>query len=293
MPRRAPLVYASLTVLWALSFVAIKGVVGAFGWALAVSLTCVLVGATVGVVAVVRGHHFDLRLRWSRMFVMGLGLAVHLTGLTIAVDRLGIALGAAAVATVPLFSTVIGQMWGVERITLSAAVGLVVGFVGSVLLLLFPSGGISWSFIAGMFAGLLSGVAGAMSARYAVVRMSRTGSAELVSVSLLIAGVLTAPLALAFPGPATVGPLEWAGLLLLAVVLGGIGYSLDAKLREREGIRFASSARSGATIAAVLIGVLILGETLSAGQVVGVLLLILGCVLVIGLVPAAVAARRR
>jgi len=86
---------------------------------------------------------------------MGAGIAVQMIGLTIAVAHLGTALAAAAVGTVPLFAAVIGQMWGLERITGTVAAGLVTGFVGIVVVVLFPAGGISWDFIIGMFAGLL------------------------------------------------------------------------------------------------------------------------------------------
>lgn len=278
--------YAGLTLLWGVSFLMIKAVVSGFGWAPAVALSCLLIGVTIAVLAVLTGSHLDFRLRWRRMLLLGAGLAVQLIGLAVSVDRLGTAIAAAAVGTVPLFMTVIGQMWGLERITGRVTGGLMAGFVGIMLVLLFPAGGISWDFIVGMFAGLLSAIAGAMSSRYAVARMPGTGRAELLSAAFLIAGCLTAPLALLFPGSGHAGPLEWLGLLILGVVLGGVGYTLEMGLRASAGPQFATSAQSGATIVAVLLGVVFLREALSAGQLVGVLLLIGGCGLVIGLGPA-------
>ena len=293
MQRMASPAYVGLTLLWGLSFLLIKAFVGGFGWAAAVALSSILVGATVAVLAVITGRRLDFRLRWRRMLLLGAGLAVQLIGLTVAVDRLGTAVAAAAVGTVPLFSAVIGQMWGQDRITGRAAAGLVTGFLGIMLVLLFPAGGISWDFIVGMFAGLLSAIAGAMSSRYAIARLSATGPAELVSAAFLIAGILTAPLALLFPGPGGAGPGEWVGLILLGVVLGGFGYSLELGLRESAGAPFAGSARSGATLVAVLCGALFLREALSAGQLIGVLMLLAGCLLVLGLVPAWSALTRR
>ena len=294
MQHRSSPAYVGLTVLWGLSFVLVSAVVDGFGWAPAVSLSCLLIGATVAVLAVLKGATLQYRLRWKRLLLMGVGIAVQLIGLTIAISHLGTALAAAAVGTVPLFTAVIGQMWGLERITGTAAAGLVTGFVGIVVVVLFPAGGISWDFIIGMFAGLLSAIAGAMSSRYAVARLSASGPAELVSATFLVAGVLTAPLALLFPGPGDADPLHWAGLILLGVVLGGVGYTMELGLRESVGAPFASSARSGATIVAVLLGIVFLRETISFGQFVGVLLLLGGCLLVLGVVGArSQPARRR
>ncbi|MGV8907524.1 MAG: DMT family transporter [Propionicimonas sp.] len=286
MQFRSSSAYVGLTLLWGVSFIMVEAVVSGFGWAPAVTLSCLLTGVTIAVLAILTGSRLVFRLRWRRMVLLGAGLAVQLIGLAVAVDRLGTALAAAAVGTVPLFMTVIGQMWGLERITGRVAGGLVTGFVGIMLVLLFPSGGISWDFIVGMFAGLLSAIAGALTSRYAVARISGCGRAELMSAAFLIAGILTAPLALVFPGPGHAGLLDWLCLLLLGVVLGGVGYTLERGLREGAGPQFATSAQSGATIVAVLLGIAVLREALSAGQVIGVLLLIGGCVLVIGLSPA-------
>jgi len=77
-------------------------------------------------------------------------------------------------------------------------------------------------------------------------------------------------------------------------VLGGVGYTMELGLRESVGGPFASSARSGATIVAVFLGIVFLRESISFGQFVGVLLLLGGCLLVLGLVPSrSEPARRR
>ncbi len=293
MPHKSSPAYVGLTVLWGLSFLFVRAVVDGFGWATAVSLSCLLIGATVAVLAVLTGATPRYRLRWRRLLVLGTGMAVQLIGLSISVEHLGTALAAAAVGTVPLFSAVIGQMLGLERITATAAAGLVTGFIGIVVVVLHPVGGISWDFLIGMFAGLGSAIAGAISSRYAAARLSSSGPAEMVSAGFLVAGVLTAPLVVLFPGPGNAGILHWIGLVLLGVVLGGVGYSMELGLRESSGAPFTTSARSGATVVAVLLGIVLLREPISFGQSVGVLMLIGGCLLVLGLVPSRAAATRR
>lgn len=293
MPHRSSPAYVGLTVLWGLSFLLVRAVVDGFGWATAVSLSCLLIGVTVAVVAVLKGATLRYRLRWKRLLLLGFGIAVQLIGLAISVAHLGTALAAAAVGTVPLFAAVIGQMLGLERITASAAAGLASGFIGIAVVVLHPVGGISWDFLIGMFSGLVSALAGAMTSRYAVVRLSSSGTAELVSAGFLVAGVLTVPLALLFPGPDSVDFIHWLGLLLLGVVVGGVGHTIELGLRESSGAPFATSARSWGTIVAVGLGIVFLRESISFGQSVGVLLLIGGCLLVLGLVPSRSATARR
>ena len=57
-----------------------------------------------------------------------------MTGLSFAAPRIGTAMSAIFVGTIPLYSMVIGRLWGTETITRQGAVGLVIGFSGMVVL---------------------------------------------------------------------------------------------------------------------------------------------------------------
>lgn len=282
MRRSISLAYAGLSLLWGVAFLLIREVVTGFGWAATVSLSSLLIGLTIAVLA---RRQFRLPANWQRLLVLCAGLAVQLIGLTLAVERLGTALAAVVVGTVPLFATLVGQVLGVERITGIGAGGLVLGFVGTLLVVMFPAQEISWAFIVGILAGLLSAIGGAFTSAYAATRLRWENRPSLAATSFLVVGLLTLPLAGAFPGAGGTGAVGWAELLLLGVVFGGIGYTLELRLRDRAGAEQVASARSVATILAVLIGALFLREPLSTGQVIGMLFLITGCTLVLGLVP--------
>jgi drug/metabolite transporter (DMT)-like permease len=68
---------------------------------------------------------------------------------------------------------------------------------------------------------------------------------------------------------------------------------MELGLRESVGAPFASSARSGATIVAVFLGIVFLRESISFGQFFGVLLLLGGCLLVLGVIGSRSPSARR
>ena len=78
MQHRISPAYVGLTLLWGLSFVLVRTVVGGFGWAPAVALCCLLIGATVAVLAVAKGAVLRFRLRGKRLLLLGTGIAVQL-----------------------------------------------------------------------------------------------------------------------------------------------------------------------------------------------------------------------
>lgn len=282
MQRSATPTYVVMSLLWGAVYLLIREVLAGFGWAWTVALGSLLVGMTI---AVIGWRHLQWPLRWRRVLLLGAAVALQLVGLALAVQGLGIALAAVVVGTVPLFACLIGQMTGRERITGPGAAGLVLGFVGLLLVLLFPAGEISWAFLAGVLAGLLSALAGAWATTYAHASFPRADRAGLVATAFLAAGLLVLPFAPFFPGQHSPALPDLLRLLLLGVVFGGIGYVLEFRLRDQTGPERVASARSVATVLAVLIGILVLRESLSAGQLVGTLFVLAGCSLVLRMVP--------
>lgn len=282
MQRSAPLAYAGLSLLWGVVFLLIREVAEGFGWAATVSWSSLLIAVTI---AVLTWRRFLLPANWRSLLVLGTGVAIQLVGLVLAVERLGIALAAVVVGTIPLFDTLAAQALGRKRITGLGAGGLVLGFVGILLVVGFPAQGVSWDFIAGVLCGLFSAISGAFANTYAALRLPRANPPGLVAGSFLVAGLLTLPASWVFPGASGAGGGHWLGLLLLGVVFGGIGFTLELRLRDQRGPEHAGSARSLATVLAVLLGTVFLREAVSVGQLVGMLVLIAGCNLVLGLTP--------
>jgi drug/metabolite transporter (DMT)-like permease len=282
MPQRNWTAHAVLSVAWGLSFVFGFGAVSSFGWAPAAVLSSAVLAGAIALAARLGGRRLNVRPGLRRAVVLGAWLAVQNLGLSLALSQLGLALTAIVLGTVPLFTTVIGQMWGIERITPAGALGLVVGFVGLLFVVVFPAHGDGWDFIAGTLACLLSAVAAAGATRYTAQRLP--GRAGPVAAAHLLAAGIALPVALLSGGAWPGSPLGFGALAGLAVVVTLAGPTLYLRIAET-GATVNSAVKTAGMVLATLVGVVFFAESLSFGQVIGMLLVLLGAALVLDLVP--------
>ena len=118
MKRRDVIDYAILSAVWGVSFVVLLKAVKAFGWAGAVTFRCLLAGALLLAVAAATRRRLDFSVGWWPFAVVGATtVAGQLVGMSFAIPRIGSAMAAIFVGTIPLFSMVIGWLWGLERVT--------------------------------------------------------------------------------------------------------------------------------------------------------------------------------
>ncbi|MBN9273413.1 MAG: EamA family transporter, partial [Mesorhizobium sp.] len=200
--------YLFLAVAWGLSFLVLVKVVAAFGWVGAVTLRCLLASATLIVVAKVRRRALAFSLGWRPYAVVGATtVAAQLIGLSYGTPLIGTAMAAILVAAIPLFSMVISQLWGLERMTLRRFVGLCLGMAGIVLLVGFPAVPVTPHFILGCAACLFASLSAAFGSNYASLHLRSAGSLEVTAGSFLAGGLMTLPLLLAVPVPTMPGPV--------------------------------------------------------------------------------------
>lgn len=285
MHRRQVLDYVALGFIWGASFVLVLQVVHAFGWVGGVALRG-LVAATLLVLlarSTRRTLHFG---SWRKLAVVGATtVAGNLVGLNIATPRIGTAMAAIFVATIPLFSMVIGQLWGVEHITRAGRAGVLLGFAGVVMLVGFPAVPITGSFVLGCVASVLGAISAAFGSNFARKHLQQIGSWEVTIGAFFTGGLMMSPLLLVVPPPSTPRPVDWALLVLLAAVCSALAYVLYFRLVAEVGATVAVSSEFLVTVIAVIIGAVFLGERLSLVQVVGGVVIILGCSLVLELLP--------
>jgi drug/metabolite transporter (DMT)-like permease len=278
--------YAVLSVVWGVSFVLVLRVVEAFGWIGAVTFRALIAGAVLLVIAAASRRDLDFAVGWFPFFVVGATtVAGQLVGLSFATPRIGTAMAAIFVGTIPLFSMLIGQLWGLEHITRAGRVGLVLGLLGIVLLVGFPAVPVTASFVVGCLAMVGSAVSAAFGSNYARARLQGVGSWEVTIGSFLFAGVMTLPLLLLVPVPTLPRTIDYAYLVTLGAVMSALAYVLYFRLVADLGATKAISVEFLVTAIAVVVGALLLHERLSVAQVVGGVIIVLGCALVLGLFP--------
>lgn len=286
MKPRELAAYLFLAVAWGLSFLVLVRVVAAFGWVGAVTFRCMIAGATLLIVAAVLRRRLDFRAGWRKFAVVGATtVAGQLVGLSYGTPLIGTAMAAILVASIPLFGMIIAQAWGLERVNARNLGGLALGTAGIVLLVGFPAVPITLPFLLGCAATLAACFCAAFGSNYAARHLRTAGSWEVTTAAFLTGGVMTLPLLLAVPVPALPGLADYLHLVVLGAVMSALTYVTYFRLVTAIGPTRAISVEFAVTAVAVLVGALFLGETLSAVQVAGAVVIIAGCALVLGLVP--------
>jgi drug/metabolite transporter (DMT)-like permease len=189
------------------------------------------------------------------------------------------------VGTIPLFSMVIGRVWGLEHITPRGRVGLVLGLAGIVALVGFPAVPVTGKFLIGCLGSLFAAVSAAFGSNYAHARMQGVGSYEVTTAAFLFGGLMTLPLLLLVPVPTVPRLVDYGFLLLLGSVMSATAYVLFFRLVADWGATRAISVEFVVTAIAVIVGSVALHERLTAIQLLGAGLIVGGCALVLDLMP--------
>ncbi|MFJ4064309.1 DMT family transporter [Pseudomonas sp. NPDC089996] len=278
--------YLFLAIAWGFSFLVVLKVVHAFGWVGAVSLRAFIAGGTLAILAALLGRALRLRPLIKPLLVVGATtVAGQLIGLSYATPRIGTAMAAIFVATIPLFSMIIGRVWGLEKISSQGLAGLLLGLLGIVMLVGFPAQPVTEDFIHGCLASLFGCVCAAFGSNYASLHLRGQDPWTVTGGAFLAGGLLTLPFLLIVPVPTLPQASDWLYLLLSGSVMSATTYVLYFGLVARIGATRAISVEFVVTLVAVLVGALFLGEALSLLQAAGGLVILLGCLLVLGLLP--------
>ena len=279
--------YIFLAVAWGLSFLVVVQVVAAFGWAGAVAFRSFIAAGTLFAIARLSGRRLNFHAGWKPFAIVGATtVAGQLIGLSYGTPLIGTAMAAICVASIPLFSMIISQFWGLERITSRGLIGLLLGVTGIICLVGFPAVAVTPAFVTGCIAVLFSCFSAAFGSNYASRRLAGTGSWETTIGAFIFGGILTLPLVLAVPVPTMPGLGDFAYLLISACVMSALTYVLYFRLVGNVGPTKAISVEFAVTVIAVLVGAVFLKEQLSFIQFVGAAVIIGGCALVLSSRPA-------
>jgi drug/metabolite transporter (DMT)-like permease len=274
--------YIFLAFAWGLSFITLLQVVEGFGWVGSVVLRSLVASFTLILVAKATGRKLRFQGRWKGYAIVGATtVAGQLIGLSYATPIIGTAMAAIIVATIPLFSLIIAQMWGVERIAPKNVSGLALGFVGIFMLVGFPAVPVTTLFIFACIACVFSCVCAAYGSNYVNLHLKDVGSWEITIAAFLIGAVMSAPLFYWVPIPRVPTLTDYLYLFMQAVLMSALTYITYFKLVASIGPTKAISVEFMVTVIAVLAGVVLLNETLTLLQVLGAGVIILGCVLVL------------
>jgi drug/metabolite transporter (DMT)-like permease len=239
------------------------------------------------------------RTLWLGVTFMGLvNNAIPFVLITWGQEHIDSSLAAILQSTMPLFAVVIAPLWIKERLTLERAAGVLIGFAGVFVLIGPDLRSIAESSTLAQLAVVVASAGYATGTVFARRYLQERPPVVFAMGQMLVASAVLLPLALAVDRPFDLHPsvkaaLAWAAL---GVVSSGLAYVIFFWLIQRLEALEVSLIAYLIPLVAVLMGWLVLDESLAANSFAGLALIVLGVFVVQGgwqalrrrLMPAAV-----
>lgn len=281
MSRRVLLLFVSLGVIWGIPYLLIKVAVAEIEPAVLVFARCFLAALVVLPVALARRAVVPVLRRWRPVLAYTAAeIVVPWIFLARAERELPSSLAGLLLATVPVVGVGIALLTGrSERLGRTGAAGIALGLLGVALLVGFDVGAASDGAL------LATAEIGVVVVGYAIgpVIMTRY-LADLpvwgvVAVSLSVAALVYLPFTVvAWPGAMPSAPATWS-VVVLAVLCTAVAFGLLFALVAEVGPVRATVITYLNPAVAVVAGVLVLDEPLTAATVAGFVLIVAGSVL--------------
>ena len=261
-----------LGAVWGTSFLFMRWAVVEFGPLPTAGLRVAIAALFLLPLVWMRGLLPELKVHWRRTLLNGMfSSGIPFACISFALLSISTSLSAILNATVPIFGALIAWIWLRDKLNRSRGLGLVLGFVGVVMLAWDanrlttgpgpnPSSTLTgWAVLACLVACLCYGLSASYTKRYL------TGVKPMV---IAAGSQIGATLGLALPviwlWPAEPpGTRAWLSLLAVGVVCTALAYILFFRLIESAGPAKALAVTFLVPVFAVFYGVLLLGETVT------------------------------
>lgn len=183
----------------------------------------------------------------------------------------------------PMVTVIVSQFWpGGEKATWNKVAGVLIGFLGAVLLTLPAFSGGGSSEIIAILAALLGASCYALTLNYAR-RFEGIDAATIASSSLTAAALVMVPTALVFSGVPVITRIEtWGALFGIGVFSTSFSFLLVYWLLPRVGATNLSLNTFITPISAILLGVLVLYENFLPVHMLGIVVIFVGLVFIDG-----------
>jgi drug/metabolite transporter (DMT)-like permease len=275
--RRGWWLFAALGIIWGLPYLLIKIAVADVSPAALVFLRTALGALLLFPLAFGRGEVRAILPHWRPILAFTVAeMAVPWVLLSDAERHLSSALAGLLIAAVPLLGAILAALTGHERLGGRRLAGLLVGFAGVVVLLGLDTSADSALAVVQMVVVVAGYAVGAL-----IISRWLTGlpSLAVVTASLALCALGYAPFAL----PQLAGPLPpgraLVAVALLGVVCTALAFVVFFRLIAEVGPVRATVVTYVNPAVAVVLGVAVLGEPVTAGIVAGFALILAGSVL--------------
>lgn len=283
-----------LGALWGGSFLFMRVAAPEFGPIALIALRVGIGALFLVPVLLLKGGAAELRPNAGPLFLVGvLNAALPFTLLAYATLSLTAGFAAVMNSTAPFFSALVGWLWLKDRMSASRVAGLLVGFLGVLVLVWdkasFKPGGSGLALLAATGATLLYGV----SANYTKTRLAGVNPLAVAAGSQIGAALFLLPFALLAAPSAMPSAKAWCMVAALGVLSTGIAFILYFRLIANIGATRAIAVTFLIPVFGMLWGRLALSEPVTASMLAGTAVILIGTSLTTGLASAALGASRR
>lgn len=281
-----------LSFFWGSSFLLIQVGVVEFGPAALIFLRTMLAGLVLFFILAFRGEVWILLKHWKNFVPLGL-LDSSFPYLLSAYAALHIPSGTISVinAVTPLWGALVAWLWLGMRLTITSALGLLIGLLGITFLVWDRIElALSDSTLA-LIAAVCGPICYALSACYAKKYLSSFSPFVNATGSSLTSGVLLLPLAWYWWPDEPVSTTAWMAALVLAVFCSAIAYVLYYRLIQHIGPARAMTVSYLVPVVGLFWGWTLLDENFTLRTLSGVLLIFTGLALANGLLGRSIAQR--
>jgi drug/metabolite transporter (DMT)-like permease len=279
MSRRGWGLFVAMSVIWGIPYLLIKVAVGELSPVVVVFGRCLIGAALLLPWTVARGQLRPALRHWRALLLF---TVLEMTGpwllLSYAETRLSSSLTGLLVATVPFVAAVAARVAGDEdRLTAVRVLGMAIGVVGIGVLLGLDVGGAQL----GPLVAVALTVVGYGTAPLVIShKLPEVPGVAASSIALTVTAAVYAPFALSRVGQvASASAQALVSVATLGVVCTAVALAIFFALIREVGPQRALVITFVNPAVAVLLGVLLLAEPLTLGIVVGLPLVLVGCVL--------------
>ncbi len=282
MPRRDLLDLLLLGAIWGAAFLFIRIAVPEFGPVALVEVRVLIAASALVALVALRRQLSAFQGRWGALVLIGtINTAVPFALFAYATRTVPAGFAAVLNASVPLFGALLGRAFFSEKLGVTRATGLAIGFLGVLVLVardLTVAGG-----ALAIGAALTGSMLYALSAHLTRRLLPGVPSLTIAAGSLVAsAGLLLVPSLFLWP-LAMPSAAAWGSTVTLALLCTAYGYIVYFRLLERAGATSAMAVTYLIPMFGMIWGFIFLGERVTIPMLAGCMLIFAGIAVTTGL----------
>lgn len=269
-----------LAIVWGAALIFLRIASPVLGPILTIDIRLLVAGFVLLPVCIFAGDGGTLRRRWRDLVAFAVINSITPFFLYAwATQHITASFAGIINATVPLFGAIVARVWLKDRLNLQQVLGLVLGFVGVVVLIGWKPLPNTLEVSLGIAAAILGSLGWAIGTSFAKKRLSDVSGLTLATGSQLFGGFLVLPLAPFFPPLGPITPVVVGAMLGLALFSTALAYLIFFRLLRDVGPAKALTTTYMIPIFTIVGAAIFLGEPVTLSMVGGCLLVLGGIAL--------------